>query len=123
MSATDYPYRARLRSKSQFLRVLGQGRIYPGRECIVRLCENEVGFARLGMAAPRQYGNAVRRNRFRRLVRAAFRELQDELGGVDVFVAPRRGLDEPTLAGLRADLMTAPANAREQRPRGARRRR
>jgi len=123
MSAADYPKRARLRSKPQFLRVLGGGRIFPGRECLVRIVANDLGFARLGMAAPRKYGNAIRRNRFRRLVRAAFRELRDELGGVDLFVAPRRGLVEPTLAGLRADLAAAPTRAHEQRPRGPQRRR
>lgn len=123
MSASDYPKRARLRSRPQFLRVLGTGRIHPGRECVVRIAANDVGFARLGLATPRQYGNAVRRNRFRRLVRAAFRELKGELGGVDVFVVPRRGVSEPTFAGLSADLAAAPTQAREQRPRATKRRR
>ncbi len=123
MSASDYPKRARLRNRPQFLRVLGVGLFHPGRECVVRIAANEVGFARLGLATPRQYGNAVRRNRFRRLVRAAFRELQGDLGGVDVFVAPRRGLGEPTFVGLRADLAAAPTLAREQRPRATKRRR
>ena len=56
----------------------------------------EGGRPRLGVAAPRAYGGAVRRNRFKRLVREAFRSLRADLGAVDVFVAPRRGnLESP----------------------------
>ncbi|MDJ0520452.1 MAG: ribonuclease P protein component [Planctomycetota bacterium] len=123
MGLTGYPRHVRLRRRAQFQRVLREGLVYPGRECVVRILANELGFARLGMAAPRQYGNAVRRNRFRRLVRAAFREQQEQLDGVDVFVAPRRGLREPTLEGIAADLATAPQRARKSRPRPPSRRR
>jgi len=91
----------------------------------VRILPNDVGIARLGLATPRRYGGAIRRNRFRRLTREAFRALQATLGAVDVFVAPRRGLGEPTLEGLRADLLAAPAAAHAPRHpprRGGRRR-
>ncbi len=84
----------------------------------MRLLPNDVGIARLGLATPRRFGNAVRRNRFRRLTREAFRSMQAVLGGVDVFVAPRRGLDAPTLEGIRRDLAEAPAKAFAPRPRG-----
>ena len=43
------------------------------------------------------------RNRLKRLVREAFRSLQAELGAVDIFVAPRRGLEVPTLEGIRKE--------------------
>ena len=122
MSAA-YPREARLLRRAQFLRVLRSGRVYPGRECVVRILENDVGAARLGLTSPRQYGKAVRRNRFRRLVREAFRSIRHELGAVDVFVAPRRGLVTPTLAGLRADLLAAPQRAQAPRPRAPSRRR
>lgn len=115
MTRAAYPKRARLVRRGQFLRVLREGRVYPGRECVVRILPNEVGIARLGLATPRKYGKAVRRNRFRRLAREAFRTLQDELGAVDVFVAPRRGLEEPTLDGLRRDLERAPERAHAPR--------
>ena len=66
--------------------------------------------ARLGIAAPRAYGKAVRRNRFKRLVRTAFRRVHASLRPVDLLVEPRRGprdADRPTLAGLEADLLAA----------------
>jgi ribonuclease P protein component len=111
MIRADFPRSARLRLRGEFSRVMREGRVYPGAQCVVRIRPNEDGCARLGIAAPRKYGNAIRRNRFKRLVREAFRAIQKELGAVDVFVAPRRGLVEPELEALRRDLLTAPERA------------
>ncbi len=72
---------------------------------------NKAGRARLGMAAPRRYGNAVRRNRFKRLVREAFRRAGGALGRFDYMVTPRKTLREPTLAGITRDLRAAHARA------------
>jgi ribonuclease P protein component len=116
VAASAYPKRLRLVRRAQILPVLRKGRVHAGRECVVRLLANDLGHPRLGLSTPRQYGNAVRRNRFRRLAREAFRSLQAELGPVDVFVVPRRGLVTPTLEGLRADLRAAPVRAHAPRP-------
>lgn len=117
MGTSSYPPHLRLRHKPDFQRVLNKGLIYPGGECLVRVLENGQGHPRLGIAAPRRYGKAIRRNRFRRLVREAFRALQHDLGGLDVMVSPRKGLKTPTLLGLLADLGRAPRAARPQRAR------
>ena len=102
-----YPKAARLRRKPEFLRLATKGRVCPGAEAVVRILRNSLDRPRLGLATPRRYGTAVRRNRFRRLVREAFRELTDQLGSFDYMVAPKRSLGEPTLAGLREDLLRA----------------
>ena len=99
-----YPKHVRLRRKGEFRRVLDAGEVFPGREALVRRAPNRLGHARLGLTTPRRYGNAVRRNAFRRLVREAFRLVRARLGPYDYVVSPRRGLDEPTLAGLVRDL-------------------
>ena len=85
--------------------MLSRGEVYPGRQALVRRLANESGGARLGLSTPRAYGGAVRRNRFRRLAREAFRALRSELGAYDYMVSPRRHLVEPTLEGLGADLL------------------
>ena len=115
MGTASYPPHLRLRHKPDFQRVLRRGLIYPGGQCLVRVLENGQGHPRLGIAAPRRYGKAIRRNRFRRLVREAFRALQHDLGGLDVMVSPRKGLEIPTLPGLLADIGRAPRAARPQR--------
>lgn len=121
MSRANYPREARLRRDAEIRTVVREGRVYPGREVLVRIRPNEQGRARLGLAAPGKFGNAVARNRLKRLVREAFREIQAELGALDVFVAPRRGLGVPTLEGIRQDLRDAPAKAHAPAPRRRRR--
>jgi ribonuclease P protein component len=100
-----YPPSARLRDPRDFRRILSRGRVLPGREVLVRGLLNEVGGARLGISAPRRYGGAVERNRFRRLVREAFRLHRDQLDALDLLVSPRRLLGRPTLEGISQDLL------------------
>lgn len=103
----SYPRAARLRLQRDFRAVLDHGEAVPGRQCLVRRLARAQGPARLGIATPRGFGGAVARNRFRRLVREAFRVLAPSLGALDLMVSPRRGLREATLAGIRADLERA----------------
>ena len=114
------PRSARLRRQRDFQRVVKQGDVFPGRESVVRRISNEAGEARLGIATPRRFGRAVRRNRFRRLAREAFRSVRHQLGSHDYFVSPRRTLEAPTLEGLRHDLTRT--LSREPSPRRDRRR-
>ena len=102
-----YPKKSRLRIDRDFLPVRHRGRRHSGSEALVRVAQNDLGRPRLGLATPKKYGNAVRRNRFRRLTRTAFRLLGARLGSRDLLVEPRRGLGEPTLQGLSSDLLSA----------------
>jgi len=57
---------------------------------VVQRVANEAGEARLGMAVGmRAAGNAVRRNRIRRLIRESFRMHRQELPAVDLLVTAR----------------------------------
>jgi ribonuclease P protein component len=59
---------------------------------------------RLGITASRRVGNAVQRNRAKRVVREAFRQLREELpAGLDLVVIVRQALGSRGLAEVVAE--------------------
>jgi len=97
----------RLRSKPQFDAIYAAGRRIDDRFFSLRVKPNELGQPRLGLAvAVKTAGNAVVRNRLRRLVRESFRLAQHELPAVDLVVAAKFPAVEAPAATLRASLAT-----------------
>lgn len=57
---------------------------------LLTACRSDWPLARLGLAVSKRCGNAVQRNRWKRLIREAFRRLRNELPcGIDFVVQPR----------------------------------
>jgi len=61
----------------------------------VTVGQNGLGITRLGITASKRTGNAVERNRIKRLVREFFRLNKDRLPrGVDILIAAKRGASD-----------------------------
>lgn len=97
----------RLRSKLQFDAVYAGGRRIDDRLFGLRVKPNGLGHPRIGLAvAIKTAGNAVLRNRLRRLIRESFRLAQHELPAVDIVVAAKFPAREAPADALRASLAT-----------------
>jgi ribonuclease P protein component len=76
---------------------------------------NALGHARLGLAVGvRAAGNAVRRNRVKRVIRETFRANQQELPPVDLVVNAKPGAGHANAAALRASLLALWARVRQR---------
>ncbi len=95
-----FPRSARIRSPKTFERIFKQRIRSENRWIVLYAGTNEENLARLGLAVGRRFGNAVQRNRIKRLIREAFRRVRSELpGGSDWIVVPKPGA-EPTVTEL-----------------------
>jgi ribonuclease P protein component len=106
----------RLVSSKQFKAVLARNLRVSNAMLTLYMAENECGYPRLGVSIGRTCGNAVVRNRWKRLLREAFRQNQNKIpAGFDYLVMisypPRllskteAGVKQPTFEQVKASFL------------------
>lgn len=87
-----FPKRYRLLRQAEFDRVYQSQRYAADHVLVLTAVENGLAITRLGLSVSRKVGNAVCRNRWKRLIREAFRLYLDQFPpGFDLVVRPRKG--------------------------------
>ena len=97
----QFPKSRRLRSSGEFRRIKKYGKRITGRTVIFDVLTEKfpyrLPYCLLGVTASKRFGNAVARNRFKRLIREAFRLQQYLLPpGLTINASPRNNASMPT---------------------------
>jgi ribonuclease P protein component len=112
--------RERLRKRQQFLKAFKRGIRKESRHFTCVLVENGLPWRRLGLTVGRRCGNAVARNRIKRLLREYFRRNKvDFPDSTDIVISARTGaaqLDFTALAQELGDLLRSGTMQRSDKP-------
>ena len=88
----SFPRTVRIRAQADFDRTYADGIIAMDARLVIHAAPNQLGYCRLGVSLSRKVGNSPTRNRWKRVIREAFRRSQHLLPrGVDLVVRPRKG--------------------------------
>ena len=93
MSNNSFPKNVRLLKRAQFLELSKKGQKIHTGFFIVVVLEGKTQNNRIGITASKKIGNAVKRNRIKRLIRESFRLRRENLSGnKDINIIVRKTL-------------------------------
>ena len=103
------PSDLRIRKTSDFQKIYARRCVAGDGLLLVFGIQNGLSHHRLGLSVSRKFGNAVRRNRWKRLVREAFRLIRKEQNemptdGIDFIVTPGKYRREDSMAAVKKSL-------------------
>ena len=100
-----FPRKLRLRTQAEFDRVYRTKIFAADDVLVINAAGSDLSHSRLGLSVSKKVGNAVVRNRWKRLIREAFRLEQQALpAGLDLVARPQKGA-VGDLAAIRMSLV------------------
>ncbi len=85
-----FPRKQKLTKKSDFTSLYSSGIKKTEGPLLIHRKQNGLGYSRLGLSVPKRVGNAVNRNKIKRLCREAFRQVQHNFSTpIDILITVR----------------------------------
>ena len=107
MSQFSFGKHERIKKRKDFLRVYEDGVRVNSKNFIVILSRNQAGDKRLGITVTKKVGNAVKRNRIKRLLREFFRLNKKTLpDSLDIVIIVKKGVPFLTYNDVYEELAT-----------------
>lgn len=102
-----YPKAVRVRTRRLYQQMARSSSRRVGHWLIIDFSPSKEQGTRLGITVSRHYGNAVKRNRFKRIVREAFRLCRLQLPhGLDLNIKPRNAVQEARSTDIIAEMLS-----------------
>ena len=99
-----FPKRARLRKRQDYVRIQREGRRRHTEHFVILVANGAADRARVGITVSARIGNAVLRNRIKRLVREVMRTLRQQLRPADIVVIAKPGAGIVTHAAASSEI-------------------
>jgi ribonuclease P protein component len=111
MHLYKFPKNEHLKKKWEFLRVYSGNEKYTGSFLVLYLLKNQPD-RKAGIIVPKKTGNAVRRNRIKRLIREAYRLNKNSLpSSIHLVIYAKPNIDISTYSEVEQELLTLYRNA------------
>ena len=70
-----------IKSNCDFRRIYGKGKSFQAPALVSYVMKNRAGICRIGITTSKKIGNAVERNRSRRVIRVAYSNIENKING------------------------------------------
>jgi len=94
-----------LKKNHEFIKAFKKGKFFVGKYIVLYALFNSLNLNRLGISVSKKIGKSVKRNRFRRLIRESYRELEDFVKvGFDIVFVARNSETMPGLLEIKKEM-------------------
>lgn len=94
-----------LNKNYEFIRAYKRGKFFVGKYVVLYILSNRYNVNRLGISISRKYGNSVKRNRLKRIIKEIYRQFEEDLKqGLDIVITARKSTEIPEFKDLKKEM-------------------